>query len=192
MLPNETFLVPKSCCSVFTCSDSSSVPLQNEASWSERADLWPRLEGHRLCSLVLLQPADGVVAHINPPPPLIGLRLCSSGATVNSSSSLSSFVPVLLIQRDSPGAQQGAPLAGVQPSTSWCGPPRAPRPQLTGLPCPHDDEPIPRSAWGHSARSDSSDSAGDPGRPRTGWSRASCHSCPRSTAARRAEQYCLH
>lgn len=64
-------------------------------------------------------------------------------------------------------------------------PPQAPTPNLTCLPGPHGGEPIPRNAWGRSARSDSSDSAGDPGRPLTGWPRASCHSCPHDTAARR-------
>lgn len=78
---------------------------------------------------------------------------------------------------------QGTPSEDIQPPPS---PHRqAPTLNLTCLPGPHGGEPIPRSAWGRSARSDSSDSAGDPGRPLTGWPRASCHSCPHNTAARR-------
>lgn len=85
------------------------------------------------------------------------------------------------------GVREGAP-----PLPS---PPQAPPSTLTCLLCPHGAEPIPRSAWGRSARSDSSESADGPGRPLTGWPRASCHSCPHNTAGRRKRRrkhYCLH
>lgn len=132
-----------------------------------------------------------------------GLVSCQSGAMVNTPQQLDTLFSLCSavigafaanstrLPRSPAGRIKGAPEGEIQhllvtPRLPL--PPQAPNPKLTCLPCPHGGEPIPRSAWGRSARSDSSDSAGDPGRPLTGWPRASCHSCPHSTAARRRKE----
>lgn len=101
----------------------------------------------------------------------------------------------MLIQDSDPAARMaGAPSEEESEKEHLPSPPQAPPSTLTCLLCPHGAEPIPRSAWGRSARSDSSGSADGPGRPLTGWPRATCHSCPHNTAGRRRRRkhYCLH
>lgn len=102
----------------------------------------------------------------------------------------------MLIHDSDPAARMaGAPSEEESEKEHLPSPPQAPPSTLTCLLCPHGAEPIPRSAWGRSARSDSSGSADGPGRPLTGWPRASCHSCPHNTAGRRRRRrkhYCLH